>query len=71
MNQFLEGVDGSTTAVIIAKDLCSNLDTSKQVTEGVKNGIDCLLSQILQYYKTFYRPCDPVGLSPSCARRIR
>lgn len=65
MNQFLEGVDGSTTAVIIAKDLCSNLDTSKQVTEGVKNGIDCLLSQILQYYKTFYRPCDPVGLSPS------
>lgn len=65
MAQFLEGVDGSTTAVIIAKDLCSNLDTSKSVTEGVKYGIDLLLSQILQYYKTMYQPSDPISLSTS------
>ena len=61
-SQFLGSVDGSTTAVIIAKDLCSNLETSKQVTESVKYGIDCLLSQILTYYKTYYHEPQPVRL---------
>ena len=65
ISEFLEGVDGSTTAVIIAKDLCSNLDTSSQVTESVKNGIDCLLSQVLQYYKNWYVSSEPVMISPS------
>lgn len=65
ISEFLEGVDGSTTAVIIAKDLCSNLDTSSQVTESVKNGIDCLLSQVLKYYKNWYVSCEPVMISPS------
>ena len=60
-NQFLGSVDGSTTAVIIAKDLCSNLETSKQVTESVKYGIDCLLSQILTYYKAYYHEPQPVS----------
>lgn len=62
-SQFLGSVDGSTTAVIIAKDLCSNLETSKQVTESVKYGIDCLLSQILNYYKIYYHEPQPITLT--------
>ena len=77
---FLSRIDGYSTAVLIAKDVCSNvplvgffhsqLDTSATVTDNVKYGIDYLLSQIIAFYRRFYTAPVAPSLQPSPSRPL-